>query len=146
MNTFLPHSDFAASARCLDYRRLGKQRVEAMQIIAAITGRRLTIAGWGAERHSGWRNHPACKMWAGYVPALARYGQACATEYRQRGYQDRTANVFADLLGVDELMPPWLGNALLHATHRANLLRKDPVYYGQFGWTEVPAEGYWWPT
>lgn len=32
MNTFLPYSDFIKSAQCLDYKRLGKQRVEAWQI------------------------------------------------------------------------------------------------------------------
>ena len=32
MQTFLPYSDFIKSAKCLDYRRLGKQRVEAWQI------------------------------------------------------------------------------------------------------------------
>jgi len=32
MQTFLPYADFKESAQCLDYRRLGKQRVEAKQI------------------------------------------------------------------------------------------------------------------
>lgn len=38
MQTFLPYADFSMSAKCLDYRRLGKQRVEAMQILNAIRG------------------------------------------------------------------------------------------------------------
>jgi hypothetical protein len=38
MQTFLPYNDFVKSARVLDYKRLGKQRVEGMQIINAITG------------------------------------------------------------------------------------------------------------
>ncbi|MDQ1681515.1 MAG: hypothetical protein QOH99_56, partial [Frankiaceae bacterium] len=35
MQTFLPYADFGASARVLDDRRLGKQRVETLQILRA---------------------------------------------------------------------------------------------------------------
>ena len=38
MQTFLPYSSFTESAKILDWRRLGKQRVEGMQIINAISG------------------------------------------------------------------------------------------------------------
>ena len=51
MQTFLPYDDFVKSAKVLDYRRLGKQRVEAMQLLKAISGQ------------GGWRNHPAALMW-----------------------------------------------------------------------------------
>lgn len=33
VNTFLPYACFVKSAKALDYKRLGKQRVEAFQII-----------------------------------------------------------------------------------------------------------------
>jgi hypothetical protein len=36
VQTFLPYSDYATSARVLDYRRLGKQRVETKQILLAM--------------------------------------------------------------------------------------------------------------
>jgi Pyrimidine dimer DNA glycosylase len=36
MQTFLPYPDFVACARVLDSRRLGKQRVEALQILRAL--------------------------------------------------------------------------------------------------------------
>ena len=36
MQTFLPYEDFRASARVLDRQRLGKQRVEAKQILQAL--------------------------------------------------------------------------------------------------------------
>ena len=39
MQTFLPYTDFRKSLESLDNKRLGKQRVEAYQIISAITGR-----------------------------------------------------------------------------------------------------------
>ena len=38
MQTFLPYPSFEESAKVLDWRRLGKQRVEGMQIINAISG------------------------------------------------------------------------------------------------------------
>ncbi|WP_234470062.1 MSMEG_6728 family protein, partial [Streptomyces sp. MBT70] len=63
MQTFLPDSDFRRSALLLDRRRLGKQRVEALQVL-----RGLTVPGYG------WRRHPAVRMWSGYEEALVRYG------------------------------------------------------------------------
>jgi len=39
MQTFLPYESFRESAKVLDWRRLGKQRVEGMQIINAIEGK-----------------------------------------------------------------------------------------------------------
>ena len=52
MQTFLPFPDYIQSARALDYKRLGKQRVEALQILNTLTG-----------RSEGWSQHPAVKMW-----------------------------------------------------------------------------------
>ena len=40
--------------------------------------------------------------------------------------------------------PPWIGNELLHSSHRANLLRKDKEYYSAHGWRENPADPYAW--
>jgi hypothetical protein len=56
VQTFLPYPDFRSTARVLDQRRLGKQRVEALQVL-----RGLIRPGYG------WRHHPAVKMWAGLV-------------------------------------------------------------------------------
>ena len=63
MQTFLPYADFERSARALDAKRLGKQRVETIQVVRA-----LTRPGYG------WANHPAVLMWKGYEEALGRYG------------------------------------------------------------------------
>ncbi len=131
MNTFLPYPDFVESARCLDVRRLGKQRVEAMQILRAI-----------ANPKYGWQHHPALPMWRGYEQALALYMNAIITEWVRRGYKN---NIPLNNVGGDAKMPPWLGNSKFHASHRANLLRKDPTYYGQFAWTESPDLPYFWP-
>lgn len=61
MQTFLPYSDFQKTAEVLDFRRLGKQRSEALTIIRAI------------KYGNSWENHPATKMWRGYVKALELY-------------------------------------------------------------------------
>ena len=77
MQTFLPYPDFAASARVLDQARLGKQRVETLQALRA-----LVIPDYG------WRQHPAIRMWMGYVPALTVYGLAMVSEWVSRGHAD----------------------------------------------------------
>lgn len=130
MQTFLPYSSFEASARCLDWRRLGKQRVEAFQILNTLRG--LT---------NGWANHPAVKMWEGYEPALAAYMNCCIAEWINRGY-----NNSMKLEQVESYdLPEWIGWADFHASHRSNLLRKDGEYYGQFGWDEPNNLPYVWP-
>lgn len=141
MQTFLPYASFDDSARCLDRQRLGKQRVEAWQIVLAITG-----------RSRGWTSHPATRMWLGYAPALINYALAMCKEWRSRGYNDNLAAKFAQVVVEDNLdldnavMPPWLGDPQLHASHRSNLLRKDAVHYGQFSWVEADSMDYVWPT
>jgi hypothetical protein len=138
MQTFLPYPDFTASARCLDRLRLGKQRIEALQIYEIITGRR---------PGSRWRSHPAVRMWRGHDLALAYYVRAVIGEWTSRGYRNSmVVPAAADLLVCwPNWCPPWLGDPAFHAAHRSNLLRKDPVHYGRFGWTESPDLPYVWP-
>ena len=64
----------------LDRRRLGKQRVEALQVL-----RGLTVPGYG------WRRHPAVRMWIGYEEALVRYGLEVCRVWRDQGHQDTCA-------------------------------------------------------
>lgn len=129
MQTFLPYADFAESARALDYRRLGKQRVEAMQLIRAI------------QSGGGWSRHPAAIMWRDHVPALQQYHDACVREWVARGYRN-TMRLYEQ---PNAVMPSWLGDPAFHASHRSNLLRKDPQHYGQFGWQEPADLPYVWP-
>lgn len=140
MQTFLPLPSFTETAAILDRQRLGKQRVEAWQILRALHG-----------ETKGWTTHPASLMWRGYEPALAVYAVAICDEWIARGYKDTMRERFlAYLMAANErsighLYPHWLGDADFHASHRANLLRKDPVYYGRFGWQESPDLPYVWP-
>lgn len=145
MQTFLPYPDFSESAQCLDRQRLGKQRIEVLQILRTLAG-----------ETRGWRNHPAVRMWKGYPLTLATYGVFCCREWVRRGHRDSTQNAILRLIrqlpcgpyGFIQspcTQPPWLGVEVFHRSHRSNLLRKDPEYYGQFGW-DVPTDlPYVWP-
>jgi hypothetical protein len=122
MQTFLPYPDLRASCVVLDDRRLGKQRVETFQILRALT--------WPEY---AWKNHPAVRMWRGFVPALVEYGLENCREWTRRGYADSVAE---QLLGwtageapSGAPLPPWFGLEPLHLSHRSALLRKDPAFY-----------------
>lgn len=131
MQTFLPVPDFYESATMLDSRRLGKQRVECVQLINAIRG-----------TSTGWRNHPAARMWENNVDALRHYFNVMSGEWVLRGYM-HTMGFY--VLPEHPVMPSWLGDPAFHASHRSNLLRKDPTHYGQFGWSEPDDLPYIWP-
>lgn len=139
MQTFLPLPSFTDSASVLDDKRLGKQRVEAWQIATALDG------------GGGWSRHPATLMWSGWRPALLRYGLVVCLEWISRGHSDQMGERFDDALrhaerqGLGIWMPPWFGRPDFHASHRSNLLRKDPAWYGRLGWAESPDLPYVWP-
>ncbi len=148
VQTFLPYPDFEASARALDQKRLGKQRVETIQVVRA-----LTVPGYG------WANHPAALMWRGFEEALGRYGFACCEAWIELGFGDTCAATIATDLrpaGVESVrtqpelaeagaLPPWLGDPELHRSHQSALVRKDPEFYrGRF--PDVPDDlPYVWP-
>jgi hypothetical protein len=148
MQTFLPYPEFTRTARSLDPLRLGKQRVETLQVL-----RGLTRPGYG------WRHHPAVKMWSGYEEALVRYGLDICAHWSAGGRADTCATSLmaelaagcgrdrvrtqAELAGAGEL-PPWLGRPEFHLSHRAALLRKNPdIYRPLFG--DLPDLPYVWP-
>lgn len=143
MQTFLPLPDFRESARVLDDKRLGKQRVEVLQILRALDG-----VG------KPWSQHPAVRMWRGHEPALIQYGLRICFEWMGRGFQDTVCLKLKDMQITQAArersavlqMPRWMGNEKMHASHRSNLLRKNPTHYGQFGWTEPRDLPYHWPT
>ncbi|WP_372665580.1 MSMEG_6728 family protein [Amycolatopsis kentuckyensis] len=149
MQTFLPCADFTASARTLDRRRLGKQRVETLQVLRA-----LVIPGYG------WRNHPAAKMWTGYEEALTRYGLEVCAVWCELGAADTCAvkltdeftgaigspviRTQAELTAAGEV-PPWLGDEAVHRSHRSALVRKERDHYAP-RFPDVPDDlPYVWP-
>ena len=134
MQVFLPHPDFRQSLECLDNVRLRNQILRECKTL---------ISG-------GWSNHPAAKMWLGYEHALCEYAIVGLEVIRLRGYPriklawmpfwTKKQKTFKDTG-----MPPFVGNEEFHASHRSNLLRKDPEWYGKFGWTEPDDLEYIWP-
>lgn len=131
MQTFLPYAGFEESARVLDSRRLGRQRVEAYQILRVLAG--LT---------RGWVRHPAVLMWRGWETALSAYMNVMIDEWEARGFRN---NMYRVIVPEKYTKPGWLGNEALHASHRSNLLRKDPSHYRRF-WPEDPDDlPYVWP-
>lgn len=133
MQTFLPVADFKESAKILDYRRLGKQRVEARQILNALQG-----------KSKGWANHPATKMWKGFESALEQYLRETILEWKSRGYKNNMEIPEQNNLTKNDL-PKWFGDENFHAAHRSNLLRKKFDYYSKFGWKENSDLQYIWP-
>ena len=124
--------DFHETARVLDNKRLGKQRVEAYQIGRVLQG--LT---------KGWRNHPAVLMWRGYEPALYEYGRVICLEWRERGFVD---NMIERFPRERIELPSWLGDERLHLSHQSNLIRKYPEHYKEY-FPEVADDlPYFWVT
>ena len=141
MQTFLPSSDFRESALMLDYKRLGKQRVEGMQLLNAMQP---------DYDKKGWLNHPAKKMWEGYEDALKFYTNIMIQEWIARGYNN-TMKFYDHASNFD--LPEWMGNERIHKSHRMNLLRKDFKFYSPL-WpeeaiehaNEIDSYPYYWPT
>jgi hypothetical protein len=129
MQTFLPYADFGRSMQVLDQARLGKQRVETLQVL-----RSLLLPSYG------WQNHPVSRMWRGYVPGLTAYGLANVEEWTARGHADSTRPLIAEFaphvdglaqseLAERGLLPRWIGDEEVHRSHRSNLIRKDAEFY-----------------
>ncbi|AXJ10169.1 MSMEG_6728 family protein [Arthrobacter sp. PM3] len=142
MHTFLPFPDFQQSAAVLDRARLGKQRVEALQILRA-----LVIPEYG------WQSHPAVRMWMGYVPALTKYGLAMVDEWTARGGEDTTREKIMEFAPQAAHpgyagkipMPPWLGEPDFHLSHQSRLVAKDPKFYAAVFPDTAPDLEYVWP-
>lgn len=145
MQTFVPDErGFIESLSKLDNKRLGKQRVEAAQIIKALL-----------DPDYGWQNHPAVNMWRNDLWPLMRYHDVCIQVWKNRGFKNNMPR-FIDSLKITKIglykithpywqNPKWWGQKTVHSSHRANLIRKDPGFYGNFGWSETEMEGYTWP-
>lgn len=143
MQTFLPYIDFKQSAEALDRQRLGKQRVENMQLMSAITGVKIDPDTNKLIRpvKVGWANHPAALMWKDYPTGLMEYQRAICTEWVARGYKDtcleKTERIYKvsighGLISTSPIVPAWLDDDFCLA-HRSNLIRKSEDYRKLWG-------------
>lgn len=119
MQTFLPSISFELSAKWLDAKRLGKQRVECWQILQAL-----------ANPDYGWQSHPVVNIWRGYELSFIIYAMEICDEWVKRGYKDtckRKITSFAYNSNVynnsSVWPPPWLTEEFV-SNHRAILLGK----------------------
>lgn len=114
MMTFIVFGDFVINATFLDNKRLGKQRVEAMQLIDAI------------EKGTAWKKHPAAVSWKNHVDGLKYYANCIINEWIKRGFNN-TMEFY--VLPETVILPWWTQWSPLHHSHRAMLIRKDPFFY-----------------
>jgi len=138
MQTFMTHPNYLDTAKSLDNKRLGKQRVEAYQILKALRG--------DYNETGAWVNHPATVMWRGNEFDLALYGLTISVEWYERGFEDTLMYKFIDIMNQYESSynsyPWWVTNELLLTTHQSNLMRKDSGYYAFDVPDNIP---YVWP-
>lgn len=155
MQTFLPFKSFKDSAKVLDNKRLNKQILEGYQILKVLSS---------DDPRAGWRNHPAVKMWRGHELVLWNYIFECVDEADARGIKtDKNVENLEALREVSssrwgKTLPAWFSQQeamnRLVTTHRANLYRKDPIFYMDFvnavtsEWNEPCCEkcNYYWVT
>lgn len=163
VNTFITSESLVECAKNLDSMRLGKQRVEAYQIINTIEGA------------DGWEHHPVVSMWRGHTDALKIYFNHIVREWIDRGYVNNMK-----LYDVDEtqacyyetyfdwdtllttvkkpkltkksiLFPIWFNWEPFILSHKASLLRKNPEFYA-VKFISTPSldqflgRGYIWPS
>jgi Pyrimidine dimer DNA glycosylase len=133
MQTFLPYPAMRDSLDALDNKRLNKQILETYQILKVLSGQ---------SQSNAWRNHPAVLMWEGAENELWRYGQTAMVLAEMRDIKtDKNKQNFKDLAKIAVLSwgddePLWRKSPTVikrvNATHKANLYRKDPIYYEEF--------------
>ena len=140
MQTFLPHLSVVDAIKILDNKRLGKQRVEAIQIASCLL-----------EKETKWKNHPAVLMWKGYEDYLVLwYLWLTILLYENRGFKNIKClehySRLKKLVKYENIKrPPWY-NAQFVERHQSNLLRKNKEYYSKY-FPNVPDNlEYIWPT
>ena len=148
MQTFMPYQSYTQVAKTLDYKRLGKQRVEGMQTYNQLT-----------KGKGGYPHHPINKMWTGYESSLAEYTNAMITQWITRGYNNTMETIrccwqyrtglhyetkdggeYYDLDIHTHQKPNWVFDNALHTSHQSNLLRKDYEYYRHHFSTDIPID------
>lgn len=130
MQTFHVYPDYQQTADCLDYKRLNKQRSETYQLLLG-----------------QYPYHPAATMWEGYYNSLVEYGIIMCETHIRRGYDDGLLDTIKNLYQPkgNKAKPPWTNDLRVINSHRSSLLKKDFLYYCQFGWNVPTFTGYFWP-
>lgn len=133
MQTFLPYTNTNKVARALDNKRLNKQILEGYQILNILSG---------TSKSNAWKNHPAVLMWKTYEKGLWDYIQSMIVEAKFRNIKtennEKNLNNLKKLCWKDwgQKKPDfWQDDTKVMriiTTHRANLFKKDPLYYAEY--------------
>lgn len=155
VNTFLPYADFIRSLARLDNKRIQKQSIEAFQIWMILTQ---------PEIKTGFKNHPAVRMWKNYTNALRYYILLAVAEtsrritktgknYKIKKMAQNIQNYNLSMTSVEIqniVYPWWFGNEKFHGAQRSMLYRKGKLassnnFYDEFYSDSLIYGGYVWP-
>lgn len=130
MQVFRPYIDWERSAAVLDDLRLGKQRVEAKQVLNVIF-RKLGLI---RDNKRGWLNHPIVLLYFNngkpYIEDIVGFFHACVNEWKRRGKQNSIS--LDDLRPFVESVEKTYGTPVTHlheVEYRRVLLMKSLKHY-----------------
>lgn len=127
MQTFLTYKDsYTESIQCLDYRRHGKQRIEAYDVYGIIT-RFVNTRHNSLQRsflRKRYENHPVVRMWRAFPDSLAHYYNISISSWINRGYQNNMPEIYGHDIFTNK--PDWLTDKFCNC-HRSKLLFKGSV-------------------
>jgi len=146
----------------LDYQRLGKQRVEAYQIINILE----YYDEHGEMPKQGWTDHKVTRMWKGHTKALKCYFNHAVKYWIKLGYENNMnlyENVDCEIIQCTfdgrraifekqankDTFPIWFSFPPFHFSHRAALYMKNPQEYSYLVDDNVKpyiGRGYLWPS
>ena len=145
VNTFIVSTNLKKNFKILDRRRLGKQRLECLQIINALEG-----------TSTGYINHSATKAFysenkkelKNNIKALKIYYNYCLREWIKRGYKnsmefytiykDIDKDTYEEYTSYNNrregivYMPWFFSYRPFILSHQASLLRKEKDYYKEY--------------
>lgn len=123
MMIWLPFENFEECARSMDSRTLTIQRFDAWRLLHML--QHGVPAGMG--------QNATLRMWRDYPTWVAAYGMAICLEWEKTS--DRPSELtqlfrdYLDVIDVTEDYPRWLGDSMLHMSHRSNMIKLDPDRY-----------------
>ena len=163
VNTFIIVPDIVKTAQLLDTKRLGKQRIEALEIINCLEEFDKT-----GKITSKWGNHPVVKCWMGFTNHLKVYYNIILREWINRGYNNNMEFYQIENENLYHIVPCnfhnnsivfcgtynyysfpfWVAFYPFYMSHQASLCRKYPKYYSSLLREELNyflEIGYFWP-
>ncbi len=107
----------------MDLRTLTAQRFEAHRLLSMLT----------ASTPVNMMSDPAVKMWRDYPMWVATFGVAVCLEWEGRSERSSQLTKFfiesLDVMDLTDPYPFWLGDPVLHLSHRSNMIRLAPDHY-----------------